>query len=180
MAELWQVQLLVDGYTEQHLVVITRPYGIKGADAEVKSIKRERSRMVAGKSPTDVRALSSNMLREVVVRESRCTLENIEAAGYRRLYWGMRTCWWGARTYRCAAHDFPADPMGGVLMMSGYGEGDAQDFIAQAREKPSHYGKHGLRCFELAFDGNVIDHRGRAIAFECWQDYNDVLDEVAL
>jgi hypothetical protein len=88
------------------------------------------------------------------------------------IYYAFSTCWWGTKTYRCDKHDFPCGPRGELLMMTD----DVAKFIESAEANPSHYGKHGLRAFEAALDGNVIAGNGCTTSLETWDEYNALID----
>jgi hypothetical protein len=59
MSEIWVVELDVDGKREERQVVISPPFGIRCADAEVKAI-----RSAEADGGQNVRAVNSHWLRD--------------------------------------------------------------------------------------------------------------------
>jgi hypothetical protein len=95
--------------------------------------------------------------------------------------YSVATPWWSKLAegfvYRSPTNGLPCDPRGAMLMQA-----DFADFWKAAKEKPEHYGKHGLEAFVAAFHGNVevetADGRGwLPTALNAWDDYNRLLDE---
>jgi hypothetical protein len=116
------------------------------------------------------------------------TMETVKTiAKYSKIIlYGANTCWWTASwndIYRHPDVGLPCDPRGGVLMQTN-GEDGWEEFIKQAEENPTHYGKHGLRAFLLAYHGCVKVQSAKTgnivpTCLSTWQEYNDLIDENA-
>lgn len=94
------------------------------------------------------------------------------------LVYGAMTPWWfvGERLPYQNKSGLPSDPRGGVLFQIDKPNG-FREFLQTAMDSPTHYGKHGLEAFALAYHGNiVVKDTGKPTCLDSWEHYNAVLD----
>jgi hypothetical protein len=96
------------------------------------------------------------------------------ARSAKMVFYGVRTPWWTFdpdHLYRRLRSGLPCDPRGGVLWQAD----KPLRFLGEGVADPSHYGKHGIRAFLLAYHGCVVNN-GRPTCLRTWEEYNDLID----
>lgn len=112
------------------------------------------------------------------------TLDSLLTFPPHMIFYGANHLWWTSNPKDLRETDpvikdgrtivpggIPCDPLGGVLFQTQ----NVSNWLDKAKEKPEHFGKHGLRAFMLAHHGNLT-WKGRDWCFKTWDEYNRVLD----
>jgi len=114
------------------------------------------------------------------------TIADVRKDNPKKIYYGAQTLWWTHRagdlhstgdlkmkvgpnkdSMKEITTSLPCDPRGGMLFETD----DVEAFLKAAEGNPEHYGRHGIRAFELAH------HQNCSVPFDNWEGYNDFLDK---
>ncbi len=95
-----------------------------------------------------------------------------KTCGHNLVCYAINTCWWCLLKDNSYKNEgFPCDPRGSMLMQASIGK-----FIENAKSNPEHYGKHGLKTFMAAYEGNVLTDDGQPTSLTDWRAYNNLID----
>ncbi len=114
------------------------------------------------------------------------SLQQLRDARPAMIFYSIRTCWWTANPddlccpeghpmKDCEYRGIPLDPAGAPLCQTD----DIDAFLREAEVNPSHYGRHGLEAFILAYHGNIVSEEGLPRCATKWDSYNSLLDTLA-
>ena len=109
-----------------------------------------------------------NTIPDNITIEQNITLEELEKMDIEMIYYAVHTCWW-THLPKHTNHglSLPTDPRGSVLFQAD----NPKAFFDAAKNKPEHYGKHGLDAFMSAHSMNCNT------SFSNWDSYNELLDK---